>query len=62
MIFPINADYYVKLLHVKKKFCSLLALDFTLEIRVSEEWDDRLSDTSSKKFKELANRMQQQVY
>jgi len=35
--------------------------DFTLEIRISEEWDDRLGDTSSKKFKELANRMQQQI-
>jgi len=35
--------------------------DFTLEIHIAEEWDDRLSDTSSKKFKELSNRMQQQI-
>ena len=40
---------------------NISALDFTLEIRIFEEWDDQLSDTSSKKFKELANRMQQQV-
>ncbi|PFX24473.1 hypothetical protein AWC38_SpisGene10897 [Stylophora pistillata] len=35
--------------------------DFSIEIRVSEEWDDRLTDTSSEKFKELANRMKQEI-
>ena len=40
---------------------NILALGFTLEILISEEWDNQLTDTSSEKFKELANRMEQQV-
>lgn len=39
----------------------LLVSDFTFEIRVSEAWDDRLQDTSSDEFKELAQLMKTEV-
>lgn len=43
-------------------FCCSFTIEFTLEIRVSEEWDDRLRDKTSDKYKELANHIKEEVY
>lgn len=37
------------------------ATDFSLEIRVQQDWDDSLKDKNSQKFKDLANLMSEQV-
>ena len=40
----------------------LLEIDFVFEIRVNKEWNERLRDKASDKFKELSTLLKEEVY